>query len=85
MFIRRDDGQLSFMDRVKYLIKSGGENIYPAEVERVLLSDPGVDDAVVVRRPIPIGVKCRLLRSQLMIHALRLINYYSGVSPNWRV
>ena len=51
MFIRRDDGQLSFMDRVKYLIKSGGENIYPAEVERVLLSDPGVDDAVVVRRP----------------------------------
>ena len=51
MFIRRDDGQLTFMDRVKYLIKSGGENIYPAEVERVLLSDPGVDDAVVVRRP----------------------------------
>jgi fatty-acyl-CoA synthase len=50
VFIRHDDGRLSFMDRVKYLIKSGGENIYPAEIERVLLSDPGVDDAVVVRR-----------------------------------
>ena len=50
VFARRPDGRLQFMDRVKYLIKSGGENIYPAEVERVLLADPRVDDAVVVRR-----------------------------------
>ena len=32
------------------MIKSGGENIYPAEIEAVLLRDPRVDDAVVVRR-----------------------------------
>jgi fatty-acyl-CoA synthase len=32
------------------MIKSGGENIYPAEIERVLLSDPRVTDAIVVRR-----------------------------------
>ena len=32
------------------MIKSGGESIFPAEIERVLLSDPRVDDAVVVRR-----------------------------------
>jgi len=51
VFVRRDDGKLMFMDRRKYMIKSGGENIYPAEIERVLLSDDGVDDAVVVRRP----------------------------------
>ena len=53
MFIRRDDGRLDFVDRAKYLIKSGGENVYPAEIERVLLADPRVDDAVVVRRPDP--------------------------------
>ena len=50
MFVRRDDGRLDFVDRAKYLIKSGGENVYPAEIERILLADPRVDDAVVVRR-----------------------------------
>ncbi|MGI9332428.1 MAG: class I adenylate-forming enzyme family protein, partial [Gammaproteobacteria bacterium] len=49
-FVRHDDGRLSFADRVKYMIKSGGENIYPAEIERVLLGAPGVAEAVVVRR-----------------------------------
>lgn len=51
MFARQPDGKLNFMDRVKYLIKSGGENIYPAEIERVLLADKRVDEAVVVRKP----------------------------------
>ncbi|MCC5859981.1 MAG: AMP-binding protein [Ectothiorhodospiraceae bacterium] len=51
MFIRNPDGTLDFVDRRKYLIKSGGENIYPAEIERVLLADPRIADAVVVRRP----------------------------------
>lgn len=53
VFARRADGRLVFMDRVKYMIKSGGENIYPAEIERVLLAHPQVDDAVVVRRTDP--------------------------------
>lgn len=47
---RNPDGTVDFVDRAKYMIKSGGENIYPAEIERVLLADPRVADAVVVRR-----------------------------------
>lgn len=50
VFVRNPDGTLDFVDRVKYSIKSGGENVYPAEIERVLLQDPRVADAAVVRR-----------------------------------
>lgn len=50
VFVRQADGTLQYVDRKKYLIKSGGENIYPAEVERALRECPGVDDAVVVRQ-----------------------------------
>jgi acyl-CoA synthetase (AMP-forming)/AMP-acid ligase II len=53
VFVRNGDGTLDFVDRVKYLIKSGGENIYPAEIERVLYGEPRVADAVVVRRKDP--------------------------------
>lgn len=53
VFTRNRDGSLSFVDRRKYLIKSGGENVYPAEIERVLLAQPGVADAVVVRKRDP--------------------------------
>jgi len=51
MFRRNADGTLDFADRAKYLIKTGGENVYPTEIERVLMADPNVTDAAVVRVP----------------------------------
>jgi acyl-CoA synthetase (AMP-forming)/AMP-acid ligase II len=51
VFVRNPDGTLDFVDRVKYLVKSGGENIYPAEIERVIREDERVIDVAVVRRP----------------------------------
>jgi fatty-acyl-CoA synthase len=49
---RRDaDGYFWVHDRKKNLIISGGENIYPAEVERVLLEHPEVIECGVIGRP----------------------------------
>src|SRR5262249_37228186 len=45
------DGFLTLKDRSKDMIISGGSNIYPREVEEVLLSDPGVLEVAVVGRP----------------------------------
>jgi fatty-acyl-CoA synthase len=51
---RRDaDGYFWVLDRKKNLIISGGENIYPAEVERVLTEHPDVSECGVIGRPDP--------------------------------
>ncbi|WP_055523928.1 long-chain-fatty-acid--CoA ligase [Streptomyces graminilatus] len=46
-----EDGCLYIVDRLKDMIISGGENVYPAEVERVLSAMPGVVDVAVVGVP----------------------------------
>ncbi|MDM0009735.1 AMP-binding protein [Variovorax sp. J22G73] len=46
-----DDGQLIFLDRLKDMVKSGGENVPSIKVEEVLLRHPGVMNAAVVGLP----------------------------------
>jgi acyl-CoA synthetase (AMP-forming)/AMP-acid ligase II len=53
LFARTPDGRLDFVARSRYMIKSGGENIYPAEIERVLMQHPHVIEVAVVRRSDP--------------------------------
>ena len=46
-----EDGYLYIRDRVKDMIVSGGENVYPREVEEVLSEYPGVAEAAVIGVP----------------------------------
>jgi long-chain acyl-CoA synthetase len=46
-----EDGFLYLHDRVKDMIVSGGENVYPAEVENVLMKHPGIADVAVIGVP----------------------------------
>jgi fatty-acyl-CoA synthase len=46
-----DDGYVTIVDRMKDVIISGGENIYPAEVEDVIYSHPDVAECAVIGVP----------------------------------
>lgn len=46
-----EDGFLTISDRVKDMIISGGENVYPAETERALLGHPAVAECAVIGIP----------------------------------
>lgn len=45
------DGYLYLLDRKDDVVKSGGLNVLPAEVERVLLTHPGVEEVAVIGLP----------------------------------
>jgi acyl-CoA synthetase (AMP-forming)/AMP-acid ligase II len=49
-----DDGYFFFVDRLKDIVRRGGENVSGMEVESVLLQHPGVAEVAVLGRPDPI-------------------------------
>ena len=49
--VRDEDGYVSIVDRVKDMIISGGENVYPAEVENALYDHPDVAECAVIGMP----------------------------------
>ncbi|MDR7166943.1 acyl-CoA synthetase (AMP-forming)/AMP-acid ligase II [Nocardia kruczakiae] len=64
------DGFLILAGRAKDMIRSGGENVYPAEIEAVLTAHPQIQDAAVIAVPDPkyTEVGCAVLVAEAGVH-----------------
>ncbi|GAB4178468.1 MAG: long-chain fatty acid--CoA ligase [Calditrichia bacterium] len=51
MVVQDEEGYLTIMDRKKNMYISGGENVYPAEVEKVILKHPDVKEVAIIGVP----------------------------------
>lgn len=92
---RDEDGYFYVHDRIKDTIISGGENIYPAEVENAIMSHPEVTDAAVIGIPserwgeTPLAVVVRaagsdLDEAQVIAHCRdRLAGFKCPTSVEW--
>lgn len=73
-----ENGQYYFVDRIKHVIISGGENIYPAEIERILRNHPAVSEVSVVgvadpkwgETPVVVAVKSQVLQADELLAML---------------
>lgn len=46
-----EDGYFYIVDRAKDMYRTGGENVYPAEIEKILVNHPDIENAVIVGVP----------------------------------
>jgi acyl-CoA synthetase (AMP-forming)/AMP-acid ligase II len=73
------DGYVYVTDRIKDLIISGGENIYPAEIERVMAEHPALAEVAVIGVPdeqwgeVPIAIV--VLRSGASVETVELVDW----------
>jgi fatty-acyl-CoA synthase len=76
-------------DRKKNMIISGGENIYPAEVERVLLEHPAVGEAAVIGRADPrwqeVPVAYVVQRTGAKVSADEIVQHVGGELARFKV
>jgi long-chain acyl-CoA synthetase len=86
--MRRDtDGYYYFVGRADDLINVGGENVYPKEVEQLLLRHPEVRDVAVVGATHPakgsVPVAFVVLRTSGAVSAEELTTFFHSVGPHY--
>jgi fatty-acyl-CoA synthase len=83
------DGYFTIVDRKKNMIISGGENIYPAEIERVLLEHPAVAEAAVIGRADPkwqeVPVAYVVRKAQSAVRPDEIVAHVAGELARFKV
>lgn len=85
----RDDGFVRFMGRYKELLKVGGENVDPVEVEAFLLGHPGVNSVQIIgvtdQTLGEIACACVVLREGHQVSAAEIIGYCRGKLASFKL
>jgi len=84
-----DDGFYYIVDRWKDMYISGGENVYPAEVENVIYQLPQISEAAVIGIPdekwVEVGRACVVLKSGEELSEPELINHCRANLARYKV
>jgi len=85
----REDGSITLVGRISEMYKSGGYNVYPREIEKLLESHSSVNTAAVISIPDKIfqeiGVAFVSLKLGLSINELELIEFCKGSLANYKI
>ncbi|MBI3994318.1 MAG: AMP-binding protein [Candidatus Lambdaproteobacteria bacterium] len=89
MAVIRADGHIRFMGRYKDMLRTGGENVDPMEVEGFLLQHPGVHQAAVVgypdRRLVEVGVAFIQRKPGQAVSEAELLDYCRGKIASYKI
>ena len=89
MAIMHDDGMVRFLGRYKEILKVGGENVDPVEVEAFLLQHPAVNQVKIVGVPdarlSEVGVACVVLNPGVDVTASDLIEFCRGKLASFKI
>ena len=87
--IMDEDGFVYIVDRKKDMFISGGENVYPAEIEHILLSHPKILDAAVVGIPSEkwgeVGKAFVVLREGQAMQSPEITGYLEGKLGRYKI
>ena len=85
----RDDGFVSFSGRYKELLKVGGENVDPVEVEALLLDHPAIQNAQVVGVPderlSEVACACLVVTDERRVSSDEIIEFCRGKLASFKL
>ncbi|MCX6081528.1 MAG: long-chain fatty acid--CoA ligase [Chloroflexi bacterium] len=84
-----NEGYFFIVDRKKDMFISGGENVYPAEIEKILYQHPAVHMCAVIGLPDPIwgetGKACVVTKTGLSVSEAELLEFISARLAKYKV